>query len=82
MPSAIMKGTDMGPVVAPPASNPMATKKGGTAKARTSTRRYETMSIILRGMWSIVLSSERSRKIPTPAPIETSSSVTPSEGLT
>ena len=66
-PSAIIKGTVMGPVVTPPESNATARKSRGTKAARAKTTMYARMSISLRDIPKNIRSSAAMRNSPTPA---------------
>ena len=69
-PSAMMKGTVMGPVVAPPESNATPWNVAGVRKAIAKTARYETMRTALRGTESTVLKMPSVTNRPTPAAID------------
>ena len=66
MPSAMMKGTVIGPVVTPPESNATAMNSLGTKMAITNTRIYETHSMCNSLIWKRMRSSATTKNSPTP----------------
>ena len=66
-PSAMMKGTVICPVVAPPESKARATKTGEILEANKNTTAYPAMMMRRKGIWNTVRARPRTKKRPTPA---------------
>ena len=81
MPSAMMNGTVMGPVVTPPESNAAARKPSGTNAASANTARYSAISTCRSCLRKIMRSNASTRKTPTPAATVRMSTVSGTDGI-
>ena len=66
MPSDMINGTVIGPVVTPPASNATAIKSPGASSASPNTNTYSTISMCARVTLKSILRSAATRNSPTP----------------
>ena len=76
----MIKGTVIGPVVTPPASNATAMKSPGARNARANTIMYSTISICASVILNSIRRSDATRKSPTPAATDSTRTIFGTEG--